>query len=61
MAAAFGFSAGDFITGINLVKDIIKALNDSRGSSKEYLEVITELRGLEVALIHVKAQYNDTV
>jgi hypothetical protein len=60
MAAFFGFSAGDFMTGITLVKDIIKALNDSKGSSKEYLEVIAELRGLEIALIHVRAQYNDT-
>lgn len=56
MAAAFGFSTGDFITSINLIKDLVKALNDSRGSSKEYLEVIAELRGLEVALLHVKAQ-----
>ena len=60
MAAAFGFSTGDFINGINLVKDIVRALNDSKGSSKEYLAVIAELRGLEVALIHVKTQYDHT-
>jgi hypothetical protein len=59
MAPAFGFSIGDFITSINLVKDIIKALNDSKGSSKEYLEVILELRNLEGSLVLVKAQYND--
>ena len=58
MAAAFGFSTGDFINSINLVKDIIKALNDSKGSSREYLEVIAELRGLETVLILVKTQYN---
>jgi uncharacterized protein YbjQ (UPF0145 family) len=46
MASAFGFSPGDFITTINLVKDIVKALNDSKGSSKEYLQVVVELRGL---------------
>lgn len=61
MAEAFGFSTGDFINAIHLVKGIVKALNDSRGSSKEYLEVISELRGLEVALIQVKAQYNSIV
>ncbi|ERF77094.1 hypothetical protein EPUS_06312 [Endocarpon pusillum Z07020] len=60
MAEAFGFSTGDFINSINLVKDIIKALNDSKGSSREYLEVIAELRGLETVLILVKTQYNTT-
>jgi hypothetical protein len=60
MADAFGFSTGDFINSINLVKDIIKALNDSKGSSKEYVEVIAELRGLVTALILVKTQYSET-
>lgn len=60
MAEAFGFSIGDFINIINLVKGIIKALNDSKGSSREYLEVIAELRGLETVLILVKTQYNTT-
>ena len=55
MSTAFGFSAGDFITGINLVRDIIKALRDSTGSQREYLELITELRGLELALVQIKA------
>ena len=57
MAAAFGFSVGDFVNGINLVKDVIKALKDSTGSSKEYLELIAELRTLESALLNVKALY----
>jgi len=54
MALAFGFSAGDIITGISLVKDLITAIQDSKGSSKEYLELISELRGLESALLEVK-------
>jgi CRISPR/Cas system CMR-associated protein Cmr5 small subunit len=61
MASAFGFSTGDFIAGINLVKNLIKALNDSRGSSKEYLEVIRELQGLEVTLLLVKSQDENTI
>lgn len=61
MAAAFGFSVSDFITAINLVRDVINALNDTNGSSKEYLETISELRGLEIALIQVKAQYSETL
>lgn len=59
MASAFGFSIGDFVTTLYLVKDIVRALNNSKGSSKEYLQVISELRGLELALIQVKAQYDD--
>jgi hypothetical protein len=39
MAATFGFSIGDFISGIILVKDIVQALSDSRGSSKEYVDL----------------------
>jgi hypothetical protein len=52
---SFGFSATDFVAGISLVKDLIQALQDSKGSSKEYLELITELRSLETALIEVKS------
>jgi hypothetical protein len=55
MATGFGFSTGDFIAGINLVRDVVKALQDSKGSSKEYLELIAELRTLETALLEVKA------
>jgi hypothetical protein len=53
MATGFGFST-DFIAGISLVQELINALNDSRGSSKEYLELIAELRTLETALLEVK-------
>lgn len=55
MATGFGFSTGDFIAGINLIQTLIKALSDSKGSSKEYLELIAELRILEEALLEVKA------
>ena len=57
MGTPFGFSVGDFIAGINLVRDIIKALKDTTGSRKEYLELIAELRNLEVALLQVKGLY----
>jgi hypothetical protein len=52
--AGFGFSAGDFINGINLIKTLIEALHESRGSSQEFLEVINELYSLERALLEVK-------
>jgi DNA-binding transcriptional regulator YbjK len=52
--AGFGFSVGDFINGINLIKTLIEALHESRGSSQEFLEVINELYSLERALLEVK-------
>jgi hypothetical protein len=54
MASAFGFSTGDFIAATRLVVGIIKALNDSRGSSRQYLELTNELRSLEIGLVHIK-------
>lgn len=50
---AFGFSVGDLVAGINLVKDLIKALEDGAGASAEYRELIAELYTLEVALQQV--------
>ena len=56
MAAAFGFSIGDFINGINFVKDVIQALSESRGSSNEYVELRTQIESLEIALSQVQSQ-----
>lgn len=55
MAAAFGFSVGDFINGIKLVTDLVSALRDSQGSSSEFLELSSQLYGLEQALIFAKS------
>jgi hypothetical protein len=57
MAAAFGFSIGDFINGIILVKDVIQALSDSRGSSKEYSETMSQLHILKLALGQIEGQF----
>lgn len=54
MAAAFRFSTGDFIAAIGLVRDVTKALCDSNGSSREYMELIHELHTLETALPEVR-------
>jgi hypothetical protein len=58
MSVGFGFSVGDIVSSINLVRDVAKALQGSKGSSKEYLEVIVELRNLELALREVKSLYD---
>lgn len=52
--SAFGFSAGDLVAGINLIKDLIKALEDGAGASAEYRGLINELYTLEVALQQAK-------
>ncbi len=54
MLPTFGFSVGDFVAGINLGRELIKALGDSAGSSAEYLALIKELYSLERALLEVK-------
>src|SRR5438045_3393272 len=53
MACAIGFSAGDIISGIILVKNLIQALQESRGSSREFVDVIRGLCSLERALVEV--------
>ena len=50
MSVGFGFSAGDFISGLLLVKDLIRALDNAAGSSTEYQGLCSELKSLEKAL-----------
>lgn len=46
----FGFSVGDFISGIALIKDSIDALKDTKGAAKEYQELKRGLTGLQHGL-----------
>jgi len=50
MAVPFGFSFGDFVAGISLIKDLVEALRDSGGSGEEFREVLSELETLQTAL-----------
>lgn len=54
MSVGFGFSAGDFIAGLELVATVIDALRESGDSSRRYRELIRELYSLETALLQVK-------
>ena len=54
MLPPFGFSVGDFVAGIQLIRQLISALEDSAGSSAEYRGLIKELYSLERALLEVK-------
>lgn len=51
---SFGFSAGDFVVGISLIKDLTDALSETHGSKAEYRGLITELYYLQRALIAIK-------
>ncbi|KAK5746947.1 hypothetical protein LTR17_000578 [Elasticomyces elasticus] len=52
--AAFGFSVGDFVTGIQLLYDIIQCLEDSAGSQAQYRGVALTLSSLRLALRKAK-------
>lgn len=49
----FGFSVGDIIAGVSLVKKLIRSLNDAAGSRAAYRKLISELLILEEALTDV--------
>jgi hypothetical protein len=53
MQILFG-SIGDIISVCLLVKELVAALDESRGSAAEYREVQLELRALERALLEVE-------
>ncbi|KAF2827955.1 hypothetical protein CC86DRAFT_404988 [Ophiobolus disseminans] len=50
MAVPFGFSVGDFIAGIKLLKRGFHALSDARGAKADYLELRKTLDTLDEAL-----------
>ena len=54
MPITFG-SIGDIISLSLLIKDLVKSLDNSRGSSAEYQAVIRELWSLDHALLEVEA------
>lgn len=53
MAITFG-SVGDIISISLIVKDLVKALDDSRGSAAEYQDLIRELWALDRVLLEVE-------
>jgi hypothetical protein len=48
--APFGFSVGDFFAGAILIKDIVQALSDVKGSKSEYRALSEALQSLNQAL-----------
>ena len=50
MLPAFGFSVGDFISAIELIVKVTKALKSCGGAASEYRSLIEELRHLRLLL-----------
>jgi hypothetical protein len=48
--ASFGFSVGDFVTCLNLIREVAQALSDSRGSASEYKSLFETLVTLNQTL-----------
>lgn len=48
--ASFGFSVGDFVTCLNLIREVAQALSDSRGSASEYKSLFETLVSLNQTL-----------
>lgn len=48
--ATFGFSVGDFVTCLNLIREVAQALSDSKGSASEYQSLFQTLVSLNQSL-----------
>jgi hypothetical protein len=53
MAVPFGFSVGDFIATLGLIRDVVDALRESAGSSTTFQTLMRELYSLERAMLDV--------
>lgn len=47
---SFGLSAGDIFLGIKLIKDTLEAFSSTRGSQRQYADVVKQLQTLETCL-----------
>ncbi|KAL2043073.1 hypothetical protein N7G274_004133 [Stereocaulon virgatum] len=54
MTPAFGFSVGDFISAIGLIKKVSKALKHAGGAAADYQNVLVELKALKNVLRHLE-------
>ena len=50
MSAGFGFSVGDIVAGLKLIKQSVEALQDTKGSSTEYEALGHEIDSLKDGL-----------
>jgi hypothetical protein len=50
MPVPFGVGVGDFIAGINLLKEVLGAFSETKGARASYRQVVHELSSLQSAL-----------
>lgn len=43
MSVGFGFSVGDLVTSLKLIKDSIEAVKDTKGAANDYAQLLTEI------------------
>lgn len=46
MSVGFGFSVGDLVTSLKLIKDSIEAVKDTKGAATDYAQLLTEINCL---------------
>lgn len=47
MSVGFGFSVGDLVAGLKVIKDSVEAVKDTKGASADYAALLTEITSLQ--------------
>ena len=50
MSVGFGFSVGDLVAGLKVIKDAVEAVKDTKGASADYTALIAEISSLQDGL-----------
>ena len=61
MGVPFGFSVGDIIAGIGVIKTSIEAFSDTRGARKDHKQVLDTLTSLSESLELIRGTEADPI
>lgn len=50
MSVGFGFSVGDMVAGLKVIKDAVEAVKDTKGASADYAALVAEITSLQDGL-----------
>lgn len=50
MSVGFGFSVGDLVAGLKVIKDAVEAVKDTKGASADYAALVAEITSLQDGL-----------
>lgn len=50
MSVGFGFSVGDMVAGLKVIKDAVEAVKDTKGASVDYAALVAEITSLQDGL-----------